>query len=96
MKRTLKPSEAAEDQGHTPAWVNEPVRKVPHCVRCGREQPGARELYTKCDACVEADLAADEAAIAAHRGIHVEPYTRHQRDRGLIPISDIVTREDQK
>ena len=89
-----RPSEAAEDQGHAPAFVTERERKVPRCVTCGRDQPGAPYLHTVCPDCTDARIAADEAAIQAHTGAAVPPFTRHQRERkgsGLTPVSVVLT-----
>jgi hypothetical protein len=49
-------SDAAVDQGHTPAWVTEKPKKVPVCCRCGREVPNGRTLYVLCEECRGEDL----------------------------------------
>ena len=84
-------SEAADDQGHAPAFVNETIHKVPRCVKCGIEQPGARTLWIMCDGCRETSLAADEASFRAHQGKPIDPKYR-QADR-LVPeyIPEVLT-----
>jgi hypothetical protein len=39
-----------------PAFVKEPTKRVPICLRCGADVLSARSLYTICEACICRDL----------------------------------------
>jgi hypothetical protein len=46
-------SEAADDQGHTPAWVKDQDKPVSICVRCQGEFPARTSKYIVCQYCEE-------------------------------------------
>lgn len=65
MKRSL-PFRKDLDDGDPPGWVNERVKKIPRCCRCGNEIQGARCLWTLCEGCVHEELGISQAHVSTH------------------------------